>query len=89
MFANFGECELESLLPIVAGIRAAGVSVEIYPEAAKMKKQFGYADDKHIPYVAIIGENEMAASKINLKNMTTGEQQLLTIEQLLSIVGGD
>ncbi|MDR1722951.1 MAG: histidine--tRNA ligase [Tannerella sp.] len=89
MFANFGECELEYLLPIVAGIRAAGVSVEIYPEAAKMKKQFGYADDKHIPYVAIIGENEMAASKINLKNMTTGEQQLLTIEQLLSIVGGD
>jgi len=82
MFANFGERELEYLLPIAARIRAAGVSVEIYPEAAKMKKQFGYADDKHIPYVAIIGENEMFKNTVTLKNMTTGEQKTVTEEEL-------
>ena len=54
----------------------------IYPEAAKMKKQMGYADSKKIPYVALVGENEIAAGKITVKNMTTGEQQMLTVSEL-------
>ena len=58
------------------------VVAEIYPEAAKMKKQMGYADSKKIPYVALVGENEIAAGKITVKNMTTGEQQMLTVSEL-------
>ncbi|MDD4514839.1 histidine--tRNA ligase [Massilibacteroides sp.] len=83
LFVNFGEKEEEYLLPLVSKARAAGIRVELYPESAKMKKQMGYADAKKIPYVAIVGETEMAEDKINLKNMTTGEQQLLTVDELI------
>lgn len=83
LFVNFGEKEEEYLLPLVARTRAAGIRVELYPESSKMKKQMSYADAKKIPYVAIVGENEISEGKINLKNMITGEQGLLTIDELI------
>lgn len=86
LFVNFGEKEEAYLLPLVAQVRAAGIRTELYPESAKMKKQMGYADTKKIPYVAIVGETEMAEGKINVKNMITGEQQLLTVDELIAIV---
>ena len=85
LFVNFGEKEEAYLLPLVAQVRAAGIRTELYPESAKMKKQMGYADTKKIPYVAIIGETEMAEGKINVKNMITGEQQLLTVDELITL----
>ncbi|WP_085536481.1 histidine--tRNA ligase [Massilibacteroides vaginae] len=84
LFVNFGEKEEEYLLPIVSKARTAGIRVELYPESAKMKKQMSYADAKKIPYVAIVGENEINEGKINLKNMVTGEQNLLTIDELIA-----
>ena len=83
LFVNFGATEEAYLLPLVAQVRAAGIRTELYPEAAKMKKQMSYADTKKIPFVAIVGETEMAEGKINLKNMLTGEQNMLTLEELL------
>ena len=83
MFVNFGEKETAYLLPLIAKVRAAGIRTEIYPESVKMKKQMGYADTKNIPFVALVGDSEMTEGKINLKNMVTGEQELLTIEQLI------
>lgn len=84
LFINFGEKETEYCLPILSGLRASGVRAEIYPDAAKMKKQMQYANLKSIPYVALVGENEMAAGMVTLKNMTTGEQQMVPAAQLLS-----
>ena len=84
LFVNFGEKEEEYLLPIVSKARTAGIRVELYPESAKMKKQMSYADAKKIPYVAIVGENEINEGKINLKNMVTGEQNLFTIDELIA-----
>ena len=83
LFVNFGATEEAYLLPLVAQVRAAGIRTELYPEAAKMKKQMGYADTKKIPFVAIVGETEMAEGKINLKNMLTGEQKLVTLNELI------
>ncbi len=85
LFVNFGEKEEAYLLPLVAQVRAAGIRTELYPESAKMKKQMSYADTKKIPYVAIVGETEMAEGKINVKNMITGEQQLLTVDELIAL----
>ncbi|MBS7342627.1 MAG: histidine--tRNA ligase [Parabacteroides sp.] len=85
LFVNFGEKEEAYLLPLVAQVRAAGIRTELYPESAKMKKQMGYADTKKIPYVAIVGETEMSEGKINVKNMITGEQQLLTVDELIAL----
>jgi histidyl-tRNA synthetase len=64
-------------------LRAVGISAEIYPDSAKMKKQMAYANAKAVPFVAIVGENEMAEGKVMLKDMTTGEQRLLTGEELV------
>lgn len=83
MFVNFGEKEAAYLLPIMARVRAAGIRAELYPEAAKMKKQMGYADAKRIPFVALVGENEMAEGKINLKNMQSGEQESVGMDELI------
>ena len=85
LFVNFGEKEEAYLLPLVAQVRAAGIRTELYPESAKMKKQMSYADTKKIPYVAIVGETEMAEGKINVKNMITGEQQLITVDELIAL----
>lgn len=83
LFINFGEREAAYCLPILAQARKAGIRCEIYPDAAKMKKQMQYANTKQIPFVAIVGENEIAEGKLTLKNMTTGEQQLLTPEEMM------
>ena len=84
LFINFGEKETEYCLPILSDLRASGIRAEIYPDAAKMKKQMQYANLKSIPYVALVGENEMAAGMVTLKNMATGEQQMVPAAQLLS-----
>lgn len=83
LFVNFGEAEANFCLPVLAQLRAEGISAEIYPDATKMKKQMSYANAKQIPFVAIVGENEMTEGKITLKDMTTGEQQLLTPSELI------
>lgn len=85
LFVNFGERECEVCLSHLARLRAAGIRAEIYPEAAKMKKQMGYADSTGVEYVALVGENEIAAEKITLKNMTTGEQSLFTIDEVIAL----
>ena len=86
MFANFGEKEETYLLPIVTQIRQAGIRTEIYPDAVKIKKQLSYADAKKIPFVAIVGETEMAEKAINLKNMATGEQKNMTVNELIATI---
>ena len=86
LFINFGEKETEYCLPIAAKTRNAGISTEIYPDTVKMKKQMAYANAKQIPFVAIIGENEMADGKVMLKDMQTGEQRLVTAEALIEII---
>lgn len=86
LFVNFGEAEAAYCLPVLAKVRAAGIRAEIYPDCAKMKKQMGYANDKQIPFVAIVGENEMKECKLTLKNMTTGEQCVVTPDELLAAV---
>ena len=83
LFINFGEKETAYCMPIVAKVRAAGIRAELYPDAAKMKKQMSYANAKQIPFVALAGDNEIAEKKITLKNMATGEQQLVTPEELI------
>jgi histidyl-tRNA synthetase len=82
-FVNFGSNEEMYLLPIVSRLRKAGVSCEIYPEPDKMKKQMNYANRKGIPFVVLAGDSEIEQGKITLKNMETGEQQLLTPDELL------
>ena len=84
LFVNFGEAEADFCLPILTQVRQAGICAELYPDAAKMKKQMSYANAKQIPFVAIVGETEMAAGKVTLKNMETGEQQLVTTEELIT-----
>ena len=86
LFINFGEKEAAYCLPFVAQARAAGIRTEIFPDSSKMKKQMSYANAKQIPFVALAGENEMAAQKLTLKNMLTGEQQLVDISEIIKTV---
>ena len=86
LFINFGEKETAYCLPIAIKAREAGIRTEIYPDSSKMKKQMSYANAKEIPYVALAGENEIAQGKLTLKNMLSGNQQLLTPEELINIV---
>ncbi len=88
LFVNFGVTEASCLWPYLTKIRNAGIRTELYPDPVKLKKQLSYADTKKIPYVALIGENELANNQINLKNMRTGEQKLLTLEELIVVVSG-
>ncbi|WP_304194864.1 histidine--tRNA ligase [Phocaeicola plebeius] len=88
LFVNFGEAEAAYVLPVLAQVRAAGIRAEIYPDAAKMKKQMSYANAKMVPFVAIVGENEMKEGKVMLKNMTSGEQSLVTPEELVVAING-
>ena len=73
-------------MPVMAQARQAGVRCEIYPDSAKMKKQMSYANAKAVPFVAIVGENEMNEGKVTLKNMATGEQSLLTPDEMINII---
>ena len=86
LFINFGEKETAYCLPAVAKAREAGIRTEIFPDSSKMKKQMSYANAKQIPFVVLAGENEMAEGKFTLKNMLTGNQQLVTTEELIDIV---
>ena len=86
LFINFGPAELAYCLPFVARARRDGIRCEIYPDAAKMKKQMQYANQKQIPYVVLAGESEMAAESFTLKNMQTGEQAMLTPDELIARV---
>ena len=83
LFINFGEKETAYQLPIIARVRAAGIRAELYPDAAKMKKQMSFANAKQIPFVVLAGESEMAEGKVTLKNMMTGEQSLVTPDELV------
>ena len=88
LFVNFGEAEAAAVLPILAKVRAAGIRAEIYPDTAKMKKQMSYANAKMVPFVAIVGENEMKEGKVTLKNMASGEQSLVTPDELVAAIHG-
>ncbi len=83
LFINFGEKETAYCLPIAAKVRDAGIRTEIFPDASKMKKQMSYANAKQIPFVALSGENEIAQGKVTLKNMATGEQSLVSTDELI------
>ena len=84
LFINFGEAESDYCLPIASQVRAAGISVELYPDCAKMKKQMAYANAKGIPFVVLAGESEISQGKVTLKNMLTGDQQLVSAEELIA-----
>ena len=86
LFINFGDRETAYCLPAVAKAREAGIRTEIFPDSSKMKKQMSYANAKQIPFVALAGENEIAAGKLTLKNMLSGEQQLLNIEEIINLL---
>ena len=75
----------EAILAKIKAQDRPAVAVEVYPEPTKMKKQMGYADDKQIPFVAIVGGNEMETNTVMLKNMTTGEQKQVTLDELCTI----
>ena len=87
LFINFGEKETAYCLPIVAKVRQAGIRAEIFPDSTKMKKQMSYANAKQIPFVVLAGDNEMAAGKVTLKNMETGEQTLVSADELIAAIG--
>jgi histidyl-tRNA synthetase len=84
LISNFDETSEAFALPILSQLRAAGIAAELYPQATKLKKQLGYADSKRIPYVILIGSEEMASGLLSLKNMKSGEQSTLTIQALLA-----
>lgn len=86
LFINFGDAEVAYTMPIIASLRANGVACELYPDSAKMKKQMQYANDRKIPFVAIVGGDEMAQNKVMVKNMTTGEQSLVEKDSVISVV---
>lgn len=86
MFTNFGKAEADMAMTQLAAMRRAGIAAEIYPDQTKMQKQMKYADALSIPFVAIVGETEMAEGKLTLKTMDTGEQQLLTVDEAIAII---
>ena len=87
LFVNFGAAEMAYCLPLLAKLRDAGISAEIYPDSSKMKKQMAYANAKAVPFVVMVGENEMNEGRVMLKNMTTGEQSLLSVGELIAALG--
>ena len=87
LFANMGDEEVRYVLPVASALRAAGVSVEIYPEAAKLKKQFDYCDRKAIPFLSICGADEAAAGMVQIKNLASGEQRSFAKDDLDGIIG--
>ena len=86
LFVSFGNAELNYCLSWANALRQQGINTEIYPEPAKMKKQMSYADNKNIPFVAIVGETEMQENKVMLKNMKTGEQKLVSLAELENVI---
>ena len=86
LFINFGDKETAYCLPIVKKLRDAGIRTEMYPESAKMKKQMNYANTKQIPFVALAGENEISEGKVTIKNMESGNQEMVSIDQLIDML---
>ena len=86
LFINFGEKETAFCMPIAARLREEGIRTEVFPDSVKMKKQMSYANAKSIPFVALVGENEMNEGKVTLKNMTTGEQNLVNPDELVALM---
>ncbi|MCF8358929.1 MAG: histidine--tRNA ligase [Prolixibacteraceae bacterium] len=86
-FVNFGEKEVAYLLPVVDKLRKSGIACELFPDAAKLKKQMTYANRKNIPYVVMVGENEMQAGSFTLKEMKSGDQKEVTLQELIEIAG--
>lgn len=86
LIVHFGEAEADFGFDVVQKVRAAGISAEIYPDQAKMKKQMGYANNKNVPFVGIVGGDELAAGKVMLKNMVSGEQQLVSAEEMINVI---
>ena len=86
IFLSFDQKGLDYCRPLVREVRRAGIAAEIYPEVAKMKKQMTYADNNQIPYVAIVGDSEIEAGKVMLKNMASGEQQLLIVGEVIELL---
>lgn len=84
LFTNMGETETEAAFSAAKKLRLAGIAAMVYPDNAKMKKQFGFADDMAIPFVAIIGESEIKENKITLKEMATGTQEMLSIDEAIA-----
>ena len=84
LFINFGEKETAYCLPIIAKVRQAGIRAEIFPDSTKMKKQMSYANAKQIPFVVLAGDNEIAEGKVTLKNMETGDQTLVSPDELIA-----
>ncbi len=88
LFVNFGAKEQLHCLKLLSEIRKAGINAELYPDSVKLKKQMNYANKKQVPFVAMVGETEMAEGVINLKNMISGEQEKVTVEKLITLVKG-
>lgn len=86
LFANMGDSEVRYLVPVVKALRDAGVSCEIYPDTAKLKKQFDYADRKAIPFISIVGGDEIADNSVNVKNLESGEQKNFSKDDIQSII---
>ena len=86
LVGNFGESTLEKSLELVSKLRAANINTELYPDDVKLKKQFAYCDKKQIPFIAVLGEDEIQQNKISLKNMKTGQQNLLSFEEVVKLV---
>ncbi len=89
LIVHFGEAESDFGLEIVQQVRAAGISAELYPDQAKMKKQMNYSNDKNVPFVGIIGGDELAAGKVMLKDMAAGTQELLSVGEVIERIGGN
>lgn len=87
LFANFGEAEAASAYQWITKLVGQGVRAELYPDSAKLKKQFDFADKKGIVHMAMVGTNEMGATAIPVKNLSTGDQEAMTLEQIVSLLG--
>jgi histidyl-tRNA synthetase len=88
LLVNFGEPEEKYCLQLAVKLREAGISTEIYPDQGKMKKQMKYADQKQIPYVILVGEDEMKSGRLTVRNMSTGEQNIMTPDQFIDMIKG-
>ena len=86
LFANMGAAETAYVLPVASALREAGLSVEIYPDAAKLKKQFDYCDRKSVPFISICGESEAASGTVQIKNLSSGEQRTFALDDVKGMV---
>ena len=86
LFANMGAAETAYVLPVASALREAGVSVEIYPDATKLKKQFDYCDRKSVPFISICGESEAASGTVQIKNLSSGEQRTFALDDVKGMV---